>query len=229
LPAVAIARAENRLGVHLPAALRSFYRNAGHATDFTTVYDRFLSPDDWRLSAGKVVFMVENQEVVAYGTDARLPSDDPPVAMTSGDDGAEWSTVCSSCSEFLDVMLHWEGAFGGAMPHTALGIARPKSLSTLERNWIAVGEVNEMRAFRRAGCAACCVQWQDEWRVYLGAVSPQQLTDAAEALELQKPTLADQQREFEAASKFLDGEVADTVKGLRARSRGTSAKKPRSR
>jgi hypothetical protein len=164
-----IAEAERRLGCVLPRALTAFYRVAGRATDFTDHYDHFLAPSDWSLTAGKLVFLEENQAVVIYAVDVGLPSPDPPVFMTTNQEPFEWYEVCGRCSEFLNVMTYWEGAFGGAMPATASAAADMKVRERLDRQFQSIGEVNEMRAYSRAGTAVCLVQWDGEWRIFVGA------------------------------------------------------------
>src|SRR5207248_384491 len=97
-------------------------------------------PADWTIETRKLVFMEENQAVVLYGTIAGLePVDDPPAFMGTNDDPIRWYKVNGQCSVFLRVMLHWAGAFGGAMPHLGTAQARAGSRKVLDRDWSLVG------------------------------------------------------------------------------------------
>ena len=70
-------------------------------------------------------------------------------------------------------------AFGGAMPHSAVGYVDVEDARRrLDDGWEFVGEVNQMRAYRQPGRAACLLRWEDflqqklglpPWRVFAGA------------------------------------------------------------
>ena len=174
-PAREIAAAERSLGRRIPEALRVFYRLAGRATDFTSVHDRFLPPKDWAIESNKLVFLEENQVVVVYGIEAgEDPAADPPIFMAANVERHDliWYKVCESCSEFIDVMVHWEGAFGSAMATGGAAIVSPRLKATLDRDWMSIGEVNKMWAYRKRGRAVCYVRWgKDGWRIFVGATS----------------------------------------------------------
>ena len=94
--------------------------------------------------------------------------------MAANVDGHDliWHKVCKSCSEFVDVMVHWEGAFGSAMATGGGAIVSPRLKATLDRDWMSIGEVNKMWAYRKRGRAVCYVRWRkDGWRIFVGATS----------------------------------------------------------
>jgi hypothetical protein len=184
-PQKEIVAAEKQLGLHAPTALRDYYRVAGRATDFNCAHDRLLPPASWCIETRKLVFLEENQAVVLYGTVAGLePGDDPPAFMGANDDPIRWRKVNGRCSDFLLVMLHWEAAFGGAMPHHGTVPVRPGLRKLLDRDWSFVGEVNRMRAYHKPGRALCFLRWDDSWRVFAAASTEPELAAMASELNL---------------------------------------------
>lgn len=167
-----ILAAERRLRVRIPKALADFYRTAGKAADYTSVFNSFRVPSALAMQSGKLVFMEENQAVVLWGTDAAdEPSDDPPAYQATNDETLVWEQVSERCSVFLMVMLHWEAAFGGAMPCASTARVDAELVGVLERKWSFVGEVNGMRAYNKPGAAICFLKWEDGWRIFAGCTS----------------------------------------------------------
>lgn len=187
MPEGDLLAAEHRLGVRIPEALVRFYSVAGRAADFMDHYDHLLPPKDWSAEANKLLFLAENQAVVLYGAGLEpLGVKNPPVFMCTNQPPFEWHEVCGSTSEFLEVMLRWECAFGGAMAHTATGQATPSLVDLLKaKAWRNVGEVNEMRAYSKHQRALCHVQWSDGWRVFAGATSEADLKAIGEELGIE--------------------------------------------
>jgi hypothetical protein len=177
LPEKVLTNAERRMGCLVPSALREFCRLAGNARQVIDHHDHFLPPEEWTFEGGKLVFMAENQAVVLYAVDAVAAAIDPPVSMATNREPYEWHEVCRSCSEFLQVMVHWEGAFGGAMPVGGSAIIDPAIQSTLAAKFQCAGEVNGMRAYGTPGLAICLVLWNDGWRVFVGASDERRLTE----------------------------------------------------
>ncbi len=164
--------AEPRLGVRIPQALADFYRSAGRADDFTSVFNRLLPPGELAMESGKLMFLAENQAVVVWGTDAGAgPTDDPPAYQATNGEPLVWECVNGRCSVFLLVMLHWEAAFAGAMPHASTAAVQANLVELLDRNWSFVGEVNGLRAYNKPGASVCFLRWEDEWRVFAGSTS----------------------------------------------------------
>lgn len=167
-----LAIAARQLPAPPPTALIDYYRIAGRAVDLHSAHDHLLAPADWCLDRNMLVFMEENQAVVLYGVKLTGSSCDPPVAMAAnGNDPLRWLKVCASSSEFLLTMLHWEAAFGGGMPFGGTACVSRGLRRKLDREWTLVGEVNRMRAYTRPGISLCFVEWEPEWRVFVGSVS----------------------------------------------------------
>jgi hypothetical protein len=57
----AIAAAEDRLGICLPAPLRSFYQTWGRRKEMTCLNHPLLGPTEWILRPDALIFCVENQ------------------------------------------------------------------------------------------------------------------------------------------------------------------------
>ncbi len=167
-----LVAAERRLGIRLPKALADFYRTAGRADDYTSVFNRLLPPGELVVESGKLVFLEENQAVVVWGTEAGANhSTDPPSFQATNAEPLVWESVNEHCSIFLLVMLHWESAFAGAMPIASTAAVDGNLDKMLDLNWSFVGEVNGLRAYNRTGAAICFLRWEDEWRIFAGFTS----------------------------------------------------------
>lgn len=185
-PEKQIAAAEKRLGLRVPKALRDYYRVAGRAAKLHSAHDRMLPPAQWSVEARRLIFMEENQAVVLYGTTVGREADDDPAAfMCANDEPVRWYKVNERTSVFLVVMLHWQAAFSGAMPHDGTAKVRPSLKKTLDRTWSFVGEVNHMRAYRKNGQALCFLKWETDWRVFVGCRTEAELAAVARELGLQ--------------------------------------------
>ena len=68
-------------------------------------HHRLLPPEELDEHAGKVVFAVENQEVVVWAFDRDDPSDDPLVWQ--GQPSGEWYSEEASLSRFMVGMWEW--------------------------------------------------------------------------------------------------------------------------
>jgi hypothetical protein len=186
IPQKDLLAAEKHLGLRLPLALREYYQLAGNATDFNCAHDRLLSPADFVVENHKLVFMEENQAVVLYSIPANPdPDDDPPVFMGTNDNPIRWHRANEKCSVFFLVMLHWQAAFGGAMPHCRTAKVRPALRKVLDSTWSFIGEVNRMRAYQENGQSLCFVKWMPEWRVFVGSGSEASLVTIADEMGLE--------------------------------------------
>jgi hypothetical protein len=89
VPAGELERAEERLGLRLPAALREFYALLGTRMDLTESQDPLLAPDEVFVHdefGGVLVFCAENQGCAYWGVRLEdLGRDDPPVFVQSRD------------------------------------------------------------------------------------------------------------------------------------------------
>lgn len=174
-----IEAAEKRLGLTAPQALRDYYLVAGRAEDFNCVFERLLPPHASFADAGHLVFMEENQRVVFWGTIANSRNTDPPASQAANGAAIVWHEAHKHCSIFLSVMLHWQAAFGGAMPYGDTALVDAGLVNVLDQDWSFAGEVNDMRAYNQPGKAACFLKWQDDWRVFAGASTALHLDEMA--------------------------------------------------
>ncbi len=99
------------------------------------------------------------------------PADDPAVFQGVNGEPIEWYPEHRRTSTFLLVMLHWQGAFGGAMRWSGTCLVHPGLAKSLDKGWRFVGEVNKMRAYSRPRRAVCLLEWEDGWRVFCGATT----------------------------------------------------------
>lgn len=176
----AIAAAEKRLGVAVPAALRGYYLVAGREQRFNTSFQRMLPVSEWSVDDGRLIFMEENQAVVFWGVDVRSRrSADPPVFQGVNDEPIAWYPESPRCSEFLSVILQLQAVSGG-MPHCATAPAPTKSSYRFEREgWIYYGEVNSLKAYGRPNQVVCLMPpgfpYDDVWAVLVGAKTKREL------------------------------------------------------
>jgi hypothetical protein len=105
-----MAKAESRLGIALPAALREAYLLFGRCADLTASQDQLLAPERLQADAdGVLVFRVENQYCASWGVRLEaMSSDDPPVLLTVGD---EWMPYADRLSLALVEMVLSEAMF----------------------------------------------------------------------------------------------------------------------
>lgn len=189
-----IAAAERKLGARLPNALREYYLVAGCERRFNLTYNQLLAPSEWSIDNGHLIFLAENQAVVLWGVKAsKRPAQDPQVFQGVNGKSIWWYPEHKHCSTFLTVMLHWNGCFGGAMPHTGSATVKLALRRRLDRDWNFAGEVNAMRAYNLPGKAVCMLKWDDPlsrvngkapWRVFAGAATKELFNELAVALNV---------------------------------------------
>jgi hypothetical protein len=170
VPETSVADAEDRLGLRLPAVLRSYYLLAGRFDQFNQAHNRLLGPEDWSVDGGKLVFLDENQCVVSWGVEAvESPDDDPPVYQGPNVRGqpTEWYPEHETCSEFLIVTLHLQAVWGGCEFIGGSDIT-PEALERFLVGWSPAGCVNELLAFGREGGAACVIGGDVTSQLYFG-------------------------------------------------------------
>jgi len=181
----ALLEVERRLGLRLPRALADYYRLAGNARDYTSVFNWLVPLGELTMESGKLVFLVENQAVVLWGTEATVePLDDPPSYQATNEDPLVWECVSERCSVFLLVMLHWEAAYAGAMPHANTAVVDRGLVDLLDRDWSFVGEVEGLRAYNKPGLAVCFLRWESEWLIFAGATSASEMNALASELDV---------------------------------------------
>ena len=111
-----LVKAQNKLGIRLPHALRDYYLVAGKERVLNHSFDRLCSPSEWEIHSGKLIFMEENQTVVVWGVSlAKKPTQNPTVFQCPLVNGEldKWHSEETRCSAFLKFMIHLQAAYGG--------------------------------------------------------------------------------------------------------------------
>jgi hypothetical protein len=103
-----LVRAEKRLGLALPAALRDYYLLAGAAAE-NREHNLLFAPEELIVEEGRLMFMEENQAVVTWG----LPLGpgkraDPTVWQRVNSDRPEWYSEELPFSVFVLENLAWQ-------------------------------------------------------------------------------------------------------------------------
>ncbi|MGH9341348.1 MAG: hypothetical protein ACRD1R_17570 [Acidobacteriota bacterium] len=110
-----VRRAEQRLGLSLPKALRDYYAYLGRNQTLSRMHNVLLPPHKLTSEDGYIVFMLEAQFVVSWAIRSDQADDDDPVV---------WQIV--NCvprevyseelrfSDFIVRMLDWQAGVGAA-------------------------------------------------------------------------------------------------------------------
>ncbi|WP_157851482.1 SMI1/KNR4 family protein [Streptomyces monomycini] len=139
IPPGEVRKAEQRLGLRLPAALYETYALFGRRQDLTAVQNPLLLPDELLLdpSGELLVFRSENQGCAGWGIPLeKLAHDDPPVSLFSDClPDASWlpylDRVSSACAELVlseTVMARRYGPYGRECPATAVVVAAVEAM-----------------------------------------------------------------------------------------------------
>ena len=108
VPEARLRRAEKRLGVALPGAMRDYYLLAGSAAE-NREHNVLFTPDELALEGGYLVFMEENQAVVHWGIPLSLTRRaDPQVWQRVNADIPEWHSEDMTFSVFIVKNLAWQ-------------------------------------------------------------------------------------------------------------------------
>jgi hypothetical protein len=100
-------RAEKRLGLALPPALRDYYLLAGAAAE-NREHNRLFAPEELVVEEDRLLFMEENQGVVTWGAAlGRGPRADPVVWQRVNGDRPEWYSEELTFSAFIIASLAW--------------------------------------------------------------------------------------------------------------------------
>jgi hypothetical protein len=100
-------RAEKRLGLALPPALRDNYLLAGAAAE-NREHNRLFAPEELVVEEDRLLFMEENQGVVTWGAAlGRGPRADPVVWQRVNGDRPEWYSEELTFSAFIIASLAW--------------------------------------------------------------------------------------------------------------------------
>ncbi len=128
VPAEALDRAEHRLGIAIPKALRHWYLLAGRRADLNAVQDDLLTPERLQLDDNALVFYAENQWVVLWGIRrGDLDLDDPPVVISDQVSIGHkvWLPEAHRLSDFALAMVIRQTLF---RPCSALALCDPAQL-----------------------------------------------------------------------------------------------------
>lgn len=120
-----ISVAEDRLGMHLPATLRSFYQTWGRRKDMMRLNHPLLGPAEWVLRPDALIFCAENQGT-SYWAILRedLRRVNPPVVqawalpdwhMSETSSPLTWKPNYAHVSDFLDTLTYHHAFCGGAL------------------------------------------------------------------------------------------------------------------
>jgi hypothetical protein len=174
-----IQKAERRLGVALPKALREYYALCGkHKINRT--HNRLLGLEDLFVAQGRLVFMEENQNVVYWGVPCRSASPDPPVFQAMDPEEGPWARETRCVSTFLAVLLCWQAVgdpFGNGGYSDAI---KPSLVRKVARRWTFVGRINDLSAYAADGHAICVLADGKSVTVQVSAKTDQGLLDFGE-------------------------------------------------
>jgi hypothetical protein len=160
-PAEEISKAESRLGISLPEALRAYYLALGRHS-VNQACDRLLPPDEWYIDQGYLTFVEGHHNTFFWGFPLYDTSEDPAICLGSlGHNTIHWDTENGRCAEFLVAMMHWQAVSGWLEFVGSAGIASA-DLEHIRTQWQCVGEVdNGVIAFAE-GSDVACVGGNDE-------------------------------------------------------------------
>ncbi len=146
----ALSAVEERLGVVLPPSLRCFYSACGREPLVMSAHNRFLSPAALECADGRILFCEENQGVCVWGC---APGDGDPMAEVGNvlrDDAFEWHSEGTKLSQFLQVLLYLQTAWGGF--EFAGDLQDPKPMmARIQSGWERVVRHQDLTIYWRPG------------------------------------------------------------------------------
>jgi hypothetical protein len=169
-----ILLAEQRLGLKIPKALRSFYALVGNRKDITESYNRLLAVDKISVKDDILVFLEENQAVVIWGIRVNdLSLDDPAVFVAENNPKRIWKSTGDKLFIFLGSMLYWQAVNGGL---SYIGVASRigRNIKPQLKQWtkIKIGSYfHDMEMFALSGKVVCVVEENDSFDLYAGGRS----------------------------------------------------------
>lgn len=112
VPSARVDAAEARLRTAVPPPLRLVYERVGAVASLMSAFERFADPEEWELRDGRLMFLVENQDVCAWGVDGAR-------AIWMETDDFVFGNVRLALADFLQLILVYQLAQGG-WPHTVV-------------------------------------------------------------------------------------------------------------
>lgn len=177
-----VARAADRLGIHLPEALLDYYVVAGRERRFSRTQNHLLSPREWRVERGRLIFMIENQAVCLWGASVRKPEvADPKVEVSYDAEDISFRREHARVSTFLAGMAIFQGVSGG-FPHLASGAPSADIGRRLRKDWTLYSTMNGERAYARAGQAVLLSTLMGSPQMMAGARTRSGLREIGESL-----------------------------------------------
>lgn len=111
--AIAVQRAERRLGVALPLSLREYYLAVGRVRRLNHIHNKLRPAMRLRIEDGHLVFMDENQFVVSWGIRVRdLRLKNPVVWQRNNTPPIQWYSEEKTVPELLESMFDWYSGSG---------------------------------------------------------------------------------------------------------------------
>jgi len=107
-----LKKAEVRLGIKLPAALREFYLSVGAVRDLRSIHNIIFPPRDLVFEEGYLMFMDENQSVVSWGIKKKDLKKADPETWQRNNSSEEWYSEEKSFTELLTSMFDWYKGLG---------------------------------------------------------------------------------------------------------------------
>jgi hypothetical protein len=107
-----VKKAESRLGVTLPAALRTFYLSVGAVSELCCIHNTIFPPNDLSFEEGYLMFMDENQSVVSWGIKKKDLKMSDPEAWQRNNSSEDWYSEEKSFLELLTSMFEWYKQLG---------------------------------------------------------------------------------------------------------------------
>ena len=139
LPEAAVAAAEARLGLSLPARLRALYREFGLRDDLLRASDRLFALEFLTVADGVLVFLSDAPGLRYFGIRAEdVAKDDAPVVVSGSGGAAAWKPARRALSDALRSLLLVNAANGG-MPWHGAAETPSESLDALGAEWERVG------------------------------------------------------------------------------------------
>jgi hypothetical protein len=166
-----VEKAERRLGVTLPQALRDYYLSVGRHR-FNRVHNRLLAPQAVRIARRHLVFMEENQWVVYWGVLSKTPAANPTVFQTQDldDEDEDWNAD-ARCSEFLTAMLCWQAVSGGLRYIGYSDRVDSEAWAQSLKQWPLAGRAGGLSAFVHPGRVVCVESDTPSGLLHVGARS----------------------------------------------------------
>lgn len=128
-------RAESRLAVSLPLAVRELYERFGNRADVLSPVDRLLAPTELEVRDGVLVMLREAQNVVRWGVRvADLRDEDPPIVVSRPAGASRWIEQSPSTSAFALCLTALNAKWSESVAHAWNGQIADRALpAKLER------------------------------------------------------------------------------------------------